>query len=359
MGEQKQDKSAFSGDGRTPSQSSSNFNVEEYKNLITLDAHRAHNVNCYEGGSSFTALGYDNTFSLEKFQKNCRIEITKVEEDAVEFDLLGVDPPLANAIRRILLAEVPTVAIESVCVYQNTAVLHDEYLSHRLGLVPLAVDAEDMDWVREGEEKGDGCARPEKVRFMLHAHCKGEDLTVYSGDLVWQPETDREREYFADNPPRPIHDDIILARLAKNQEILLECWAQKGQGKDHAKWSPVGTAWYRLMPKITLLEPIYDEEAEKLEKCCASGTFGIIEENGRKRAIVKDVRSCTTDRECIDPERGLPGKVLLQKVKDHFLWRIESIGQIPPMELFERALQELSKKCGTAANMLKEEEYYG
>lgn len=70
-------------------------------------------------------------------------------------------------------------------------------------------------------------------------------MTVYSSDLKWDPETERERNAFSpDNPPRVLHGDIILARLARNQEIFLECWAVKGVGKDHAKWSPVGTAWY-------------------------------------------------------------------------------------------------------------------
>ena len=55
----------------------------------------------------------------------------------MEFDLIGVDASLANAFRRILLAEIPTMAIEKVYVYNNTSVIQDEVLAHRLGLIPL------------------------------------------------------------------------------------------------------------------------------------------------------------------------------------------------------------------------------
>ncbi len=55
----------------------------------------------------------------------------------MEFDLIGVDASLANSFRRILLAEIPTMAIEKVYVYNNTSVIQDEVLAHRLGLIPL------------------------------------------------------------------------------------------------------------------------------------------------------------------------------------------------------------------------------
>ncbi len=61
---------------------------------------------------------------------------------------MGVDASIANAFRRILLAEVATVAIEHVFVYQNTSIVQDEVLAQRLGLVPLKGDKEAMRWLR-------------------------------------------------------------------------------------------------------------------------------------------------------------------------------------------------------------------
>ncbi|KAF4741473.1 DNA-directed RNA polymerases I and III subunit RPAC1, partial [Perkinsus olseni] len=73
-----------------------------------------------------------------------------------------------------------------------------------------------------------------------------------------------------------------------------------GIGKTHAKWSPVCTATYRLMPDIVLKEPIEGAEAEKLKKVCPMGVFDV--EDGA--ALVKNPRACTTCRQCIEPGNG-------------------------------------------------------
>ena len=63
----------------------------------------------------------------------------------MEFDLIGVDASVANALRRIMIGEVPTMAIENVYIYNNTSVMHDEILAHRLGLIPIFADAAQFD----------------------------------------------------------------------------------------------------------------------------------------------------------------------------------------------------------------------
>lgn len=61
--------------------------------------------------------------------------------ESLEFDLIGLDASIANAIRRVLLANVPTLAIETVYIMNNTSIVQDEILAARLGLVPIKVDA--------------------------------------------------------------------------------------------------------------------------------------------------------------------------------------------------------------------------
>ena len=56
------------------------------------------------------------------------------------------------------------------------------------------------------------------------------------------------------SPPKAVHDDILLAKLRPGQTIQLEAHCTKGEGKEHAKWSPVATAWYRLLPEIRLIK---------------------------------------------------------------------------------------------------------
>jgi DNA-directed RNA polymerase I and III subunit RPAC1 len=68
----------------------------------------------------------------------------------MEFDLIGVDCSLANAFRRILISEVPTMAIEKVFVHNNTSLFQDEFLSHRLGLIPIKADPRIFEYKQKG-----------------------------------------------------------------------------------------------------------------------------------------------------------------------------------------------------------------
>ena len=64
----------------------------------------------------------------------------RLSGDELEFDMVGVDAAIANAVRRVLLSEVPTMAIEKVFINNNTSIIQDEVLAHRLGLIPIKAD---------------------------------------------------------------------------------------------------------------------------------------------------------------------------------------------------------------------------
>ena len=66
------------------------------------------------------------------------------------FDLIGAEPPLANALRRIMIAEIPTIAIHNVTMWQNTSIIPDENLAHRVGLIPIMADAAEFEYHEEG-----------------------------------------------------------------------------------------------------------------------------------------------------------------------------------------------------------------
>ena len=72
-------------------------------------------------------------FDIESFKKSLKIVVVKYEEREIEFDMIGVSPALANAFRRLMISEVPSMAIEKVWIYNNTSIIQDEILAHRLG----------------------------------------------------------------------------------------------------------------------------------------------------------------------------------------------------------------------------------
>lgn len=76
-------------------------------------------------------------------QRHPQVEVRRLTDDYCEFVLSNTDVSVANALRRIMIAEVPTIAIDLVEFENNTTVLNDEFLAHRLGLVPLVSDEAD------------------------------------------------------------------------------------------------------------------------------------------------------------------------------------------------------------------------
>lgn len=71
------------------------------------------------------------------------IEILEISPEKMKFSLFGCDVSLANALRRILISEVPTLAPHLVNIIENTSVLHDEWLCQRIGLIPFVSDRVD------------------------------------------------------------------------------------------------------------------------------------------------------------------------------------------------------------------------
>ncbi len=72
-------------------------------------------------------MGVDNSWNFGEFKDNFQIIIKKLDKEVMEFDMIGVDPSIANALRRILIAEVPTIAIEHVFVLNNTSIIQVSY----------------------------------------------------------------------------------------------------------------------------------------------------------------------------------------------------------------------------------------
>lgn len=263
-------------------------------------------------------LGVSGAWDFESFKNNLKVDVTRWTTELCEFDLVGVDASIANAIRRTLISEVPTVAIEHVYIWNNTSIIQDEVLSHRLGLIPLAVDPRKLSFKMNDEANDQNT-----VVFNLKAECKkrgsGKDASidgryVYSSQLEWEPKGD-QADMFVDAAPKPVNADIVIAKMAPGQAMEMELHCEKGIGKDHAKFSPVATASYRLLPLIEILKPLPEEIIPKFISCFPQG---VIERDDNFGVRVADARKDTVSREVLRyPE--FEGYVRLGRIQDHFL----------------------------------------
>lgn len=275
------------------------------------------------------------------------------------FDWVGVAAPLANALRRVLLAEVPAMAIEKVILYQNTSIIQDEVLSHRLGLVPLKIDPREFEFVHEAGHPNEKntlvftldvtCTRAPNVPDSAANEEKYVGSLVHSSELKWQPFGRQAKKFSGDNVIRPYYDDIVLAKLRPGQSIEAELHVEKGIGSAHAKWSPVSTASYRLLPDIQILQPLKGAVAEQLVEKCPMNVFDI--EDGH--AIVARPRQCTMCRECIRGD-GWEDRVALRRMREHFVYSVETTGAYEPAETVRQAFAIIGAKARRVSEFMKQ-----
>lgn len=332
--------------------------VERIRTHVAVGLKAPEHTSSIDAADAFKALKVDNSLVLDEFRKNLKIQIVQMNEEEIQFDIIGIDAPIANAFRRILLSEVPSMAIEKVRIFQNTSVIQDEVLAHRLGLIPIKADPRLFKYVEEGKGVPNenntlvftldvACTRNTKAPASAPESEKYINDVVYSKDMQWVPQG-KQAERFQASPIKTVNDDIIVAKMRPGQSMEIEMHVVKGIGQTHAKWSPVATASYRLMPQIDLLQDLRGEEAQALVAKCPMGVFDI-EDTGR--AQVANPRNCTMCRECIR-EPGWEEKVQLSRVRDHFLFSVESTGVYRPQDLFRECIKVLASKCDTVLKEL-------
>jgi len=237
------------------------------------------------------------------------IVVTRNTEETLEFTLSGTDVSMANALRRVMLAEVPTMAIDLVNVYENSSALHDEFICHRLGLIPLrwrprpegtplhdpsgaSGSGYPFFWESDSVDVDhEGFDRRTSVRLSLDVANESTDpeadpVMVTSADLVvdWDdgsycPFEVASFSHPADRERAPADAGIMLVKLGPGQRLVVSCVARLGIGKIHAKFNPCATVCMRHEPAIRLNRELLDDPAVKPEdkqafvRGCTPGVF--------------------------------------------------------------------------------------
>lgn len=159
------------------------------------------------------------------------VQVLESSDTRVRVILKDIDRSYANAVRRFAISEVPTMAIDEVVILENSSVLYDELLAHRLGLMPLKTDLERYILPEMCNCKSNlGCSKC-RVLLVLDASTKERTRNIYSGDLVSE-----------DPEVVPSSSRIPIAKITSGQRIKLEAYAKLGRGKEHAKWQPASVS---------------------------------------------------------------------------------------------------------------------
>lgn len=206
----------------------------------------------------------------------------KGKGNILEVEVADTPDWYVNTVRRLLLTEVPVMAIETVEISKNDSVLYDEIVAHRLGLVPLTTDIKG--YVMPGKEEVDSQEYLAQSSCKLTLEAKGPGV-VYARDFVSN-----------DPKVKPVYPDMPITKLLEGQELRLIATAVLGNGRAHAKWS-AGHSFFKRIPK--------------------SGA----------KTTHENSKDIATDASETD-----------------YLLRVEAWGQVPPAEMVEASLEAYTKQ---------------
>jgi DNA-directed RNA polymerase subunit D len=233
-------------------------------------------------------------------------EVTFIDRDdrSARFLVRGVTPAFANGIRRAMIADVPTLSIDTVRVIENSSVMFDEQLALRLGLVPLTTPDD---------------YRPDDT-VTLAIDVEGP-ATAYSGDLV-----------SSDGKVQPAEENVPIIDLKEGQRLELEADAELGYGKDHAKHQGGVAVGYRHLQRVEIVGEkgeFEDDEPEIIR--------GVIEDDGD----LIDTESFGNDL-----SHRYPGKELeVTDVPNAFVFDVETDGSMSVEELVLKAVESLEARA--------------
>ncbi|KAI5852665.1 DNA-directed RNA polymerase [Morchella snyderi] len=265
---------------------------------------------------------YDQLYGSDR---GPQITIKEADNKHAQIVLSNCDLAFANSLRRIMLAEVPTVAIDTVEIEANTSVIPDEFLCHRLGMIPLDSTNIDDKLIYSRDCMCEMYCEKCSVILTLHARCTGEsNVTVYARDLVVAEGAQLGSPVITDKEGQ----GAIICKLRKGQELKMKCIAKKGIAKEHAKWSPVSAMGFEYDPwnKLRHIDYWYEESAE-----------------------AEWPKSKYADWE-EPPVEGEPFNY--DALPSRFYLDVESVGSLPPDEIMQQGIKYLQEKLASVIDTL-------
>ncbi len=252
------------------------------------------------------------------------------EKGKLSFILKDSNSVYANTLRRMMVDEVPTMAIEEVEFQKNNSILYDEIIAHRIGLIPLKSDLKSYNLPSECKCEGKGCSRCQ-LKLVLKA-TKGSG-TVYASELKSK-----------DPAVKPVYPDMLIVKLLKGQTLELEATAVLGKGKYHVKWSPCHV-WYKYKPTIEITGDVKNPEA-----IIEVDHNNIFEIKDRKLAVNKDrILECDLSLDFSEIDKN----VKVSASGTDFVFYIESFGQLSCKEIINTAIDIFDEQLDELVEELK------
>ncbi|MHA2120151.1 MAG: DNA-directed RNA polymerase subunit D [Promethearchaeota archaeon] len=266
------------------------------------------------------------------FYNTMVIEILEKNDHKLLFVVDNISLEMVNAIRRIILSEIPVMAVDEVIVLKNDSPLYDEIISHRLGMIPLTTDLDAYKLPRDCDCGGYGCALCQVSLTCEVVNTSNTPIEIFSGDLK-------------SNDPEivPVDPNILIVKIDKNNQLILEAYAILGLAKDHVKWQAVSNIFYRFYPVIEFDDSKCTNCPDKcvVSRMCPEKLYDFTE--GKSPKLVEEYwKTCTLCKSC---ERDCPEEAVKVNTKDDtYIVSIESDGVLPFKTVIKKVFEIFLEK---------------
>lgn len=260
-----------------------------------------------------------------------KINVEELKPKKAVLKIEDTKPYFVNSIRRVMLSELPKLAVNEVVIYDNTSPLFDEIISHRIGMVPIPTDLSLLSFRDECVCKGKGCPNC-TVRYTLSKEGEG---VVYSGDL--QPE---EKSWAI------TEDKIPIVELYNDQRLILEVEAVLGRGKDHAKWQSAQAPGYTLIPTIEIDKKRMNEVNEFMKKL----PEGLVELK-KDELKINDIAKMPVLESYIDKHKA--DFITIKRDPSSVIFSFETDGSLSTQDVLRESAKILENKYTEFGKLLK------
>jgi DNA-directed RNA polymerase subunit D len=272
------------------------------------------------------------------------LEVLEKSDRKLIFVVEGVSSEMVNAIRRIILSEIPVMAVDEVIILKNDSPLYDEIISHRIGLIPLTTDLDTYKLPQDCDCGGYGCPLCQVSLTCEVTNTTNTPMEIYSHDLK-------------SNDPKiiPVDPNIPIVKIDKNDKVIIEAYAVLGKAKEHVKWQAVSNVLYRFYPQIEFDDSKCVNCPDKciVSRMCPEKLYDF--SNKKTPILVEDYwKTCTLCNSC---QNNCPQQTI--KVgwkKNTYIFYIESDGVLQFETIIKKTFEIFLEKIDEFIGKLEEAE---
>ena len=266
-----------------------------------------------------------------------KVEVLRLTNNAISVYFENYRRSLINAIRRVVLSDVPTMAIDFVYFYDNRTAVASEIIAHRLGLTVLDSNEaikkyRSPEECKNADEKDSSCY----VEIFLE---KGLPEEAERGEYVKASDL-----IISDPSVKPVYPETPIVYLAPGQRIHLVGYARLGRGREHGKWMPASISALRYVPIVE-----YDGSRVK-EECirCLAAYPQIVEklkkgEKGEMVLLDPDIKTSAL-KYCEEAAGVCDGAVRVRYDESRLILNVESTGALRPEVIIAEAINALEAR---------------